>query len=657
MESMGDLETLVIVRLIKLEIFALFTAGKKVSIERGKPMCIRAYLSLLLFTLLAWPAAGQDFIMQGCYWSCPGDSPQAPIDSATLRFWIERMEKQAPELSHSGFSFLWLPSIHPSSPPELQQLLRSLERSGIRPIAELDLGEDSLSLPQQARALNRQFNLNAFSLSAKRSLDAAAAANEINQLVQQGKRPQFLAANLPFHEDPRRLGEWAAEVLKKLSPQAQREIDPRIYDVSLRETLRRACADTTFDVRQVFERSIRDASALSGFNIITLVNHPAYKNQNGKAGDWDDPLADPLLAYAYIIANNQIGLPTIYYGDYYGAESELDGFLDKKPLKAPIDQLIKAHQDYIFNSVSIEYLNRLNTDRASHYHSGSNRRALVFQIDGSATAAGKSNLPPGNKDVLAAINFSGDTLRALFEINMSNVVLGDVFTDVLGSSLSPEMRVMALDSAHRIPNAVQVVLPPRSYALWVQGRASPVVPSRVSLFAAAQVDFVELNWEVAYESNTLGYELERSVNGRDFIKVASFRSLDAGVQSASYLHIDKDVFPGEELRYRVKLINREGGYEYSPTAKARLRKPELSFELVEDNRQSEKVVRVRSNYDAQADLAVFSAKGQKVIARREVIRKGENMVKLDLSGLAAGVYVVHFTTSAGKEWTQRIVKQ
>ncbi|MDV7393795.1 T9SS type A sorting domain-containing protein, partial [Arthrospira platensis SPKY1] len=81
-----------------------------------------------------------------------------------------------------------------------------------------------------------------------------------------------------------------------------------------------------------------------------------------------------------------------------------------------------------------------------------------------------------------------------------------------------------------------------------------------------------------------------------------------------------------------------------------------SFELVEDNRQSEKVVRVRSNYDAQADLAVFSAKGQKVIARREVIRKGENMVKLDLSGLAAGVYVVHFTTSAGKEWTQRIVK-
>jgi hypothetical protein len=619
-------------------------------------MCIRAYLSLLLFTLLAWPAAGQDFIMQGCYWSCPGDSPQAPIDSATLRFWIERMEKQAPELSHSGFSLLWLPSIHPGSPPELQELLRSLERSGIRPVAELDLGEDSLSLPQQARALNRQFNLNAFSMSAKRSLNAAAAANEINQLVQQGKRPQFLAANLPFYEDPRRLGEWAAEVIKKLSPQAQREIDPRVYDVSLRETLRRACVDTTFDVRQVFERSIRDASALSGFNIITMVNHPVFKNQNGKAGDWDDPLDDPLLAYAYIIANNQVGLPAIYYGDYYGAESELDGFLDKKPLKAPIDQLIKAHQDYIFNSVSIEYLNRLNTKRASHYHSGSDRRALVFQMDGNATAAGRGNRPPGSKDVLAAINFSGDTLRALFEINMSNVTLGDVFTDVLGSSLSPEMRVMALDSAHLIPNAVQIVLPPRSYGLWVQGRASPVVPSRVSLFAEAQVDFVELNWEVAYESNTLGYELERSVSGRDYQKIASFRPLNEGAQSASYLYIDNDVFPGEELRYRVKLLNREGGLEYSPVAKSRLRKPELSFDLIDGPRQWEKAVRVKSNYEAQAELAIFNAKGDKVLARREVIRKGENLTRLDLSALPAGVYFVHFSTSSGKEWIKRLVK-
>lgn len=619
-------------------------------------MRIRINLLLLLYALSALPAMGQDFIMQGCYWNCPEDSPQAPIDSATLSFWIKRMEKQAPELSHSGFSFLWLPSIQANSPLEIQHLLSSLEKSGIQPIAELDLGVDSLSLPQQARDLNRQFNLNAFSLHAKRGLNAATTAKEINQLVLQGKQPKLIAANLPYYNDPKKMGEWAAEVISKLSPQAQQEIDPRVYDLSLREALRRAVADTAFDVRNVFARSIRDASALSGFNIITLVNHPAYKNQNGKTGDWDDPIADPLPGYAYILTNNQIGLPTVYYGDYYGAESELEDYLNKKPLKGKIDQLIKAHKTYIYGSVSIEYLNRFDTDKASHFLAGNAHRTLLFQMDGSATSAGRGSQPAGNKDVIVAINFSNDTLAVVHEINMSNVSVGDVFTDVLGGSLSPIMRVAALDSAHQIPNAVYLVLPPHAYSIWVQGRASTVVSSRVSLAASAQTDYVELNWDVAYESNALGYEVERSVNGRAFKKLAGFRSLNDGPQSAAYLYIDKDVFPNEELSYRVKLLNREGGFEYSPVEKTRLRKPELSFELIEGTRQWEKIVRVKSNYEAQADLLVFNAKGDKVLSRKEVIRKGDNLAKLDLSGLPSGVYFIHFSTSTGKDWTQRLVK-
>lgn len=624
-------------------------------------MRMRATAVLFPLLLLAPGAAGQDFIMQGCYWNCPEDGPRAPIDSASLRFWLERMESQAPELAYAGFSFLWLPALQPNSPAELGQLLDNLEKNGIRPIAELEVGPDSLSLPQQAQRLGRQFQVEAYSLHSRRSLNAASVAQELNQLYRQGKLPKLLVANLPFYGEPDKLGNWAGDVIRNLSAEARPEIDPRVYDYPLREAIRRACTDTSYDARLIFERSIRDATAISGFNVITLVNHPFFKNQNGKTGDWDDPIDNPMPGYAYILTNNQLGLPTVYYGDYYGEESELDNYFHKKPLREQIGQLIRAHKEYIYGSTGVEYLNRFDTDKASHYLSASKgadaTRALVFQIDGTTTPAGQRNQPPGHKDVIAAINFADDTLRLIQEINLSNIRPGDEFTDLLGESLSPKMKVVARHPQYGISNCVYIVLPPRSYSLWVQGSAPQIVSSRINLAVDAFTDYVELNWDVAYERKILGYELERSVNGRQFERLASFQPLDKGDEGASYLFIDKDVFPQEQLFYRVKLLDDEGGYEYSAVEKTRLKNRELTFELLEGPRRGGKAVRVMSNFEARAELSVFDAKGKQVLHQKPYIRKGETLAPVDLSGLPAGVYMLHFSTPQGKEWIKKMVKQ
>lgn len=620
-------------------------------------------VTAVLFALLlpAGKVLSQDFIMQGCYWSCPEDSPQAPIDSATLSFWISRMESQAPELAYTGFSFLWLPALQPGSPAKIQQLLASLEKNGIHPIAEVEIGADSLSLPQQAQRLDKQFQVAAYSLHSPRQINAAAIARELNQLSRQGLLPKLIVANLPFYNEPEKLGGWASEVIRNLSAEARPEIDPRVYDYPLREAIRRATTDTAYDARYIFERSIRDATATSGFNIITLVNHPFYKNQNGKAGDWDDPIDSPMLGYAYTLTNNQIGLPTVFYGDYYGRESELDNYFNKKPLREQIGQLIRAHKEYIYGSIGVEYLNRFDTDKASYYPSAAKgvdaSSVLLFQIDGTNTPAGQRNQPPGHKDVIVAINFAYDTLHVIQEINPSNLRPGDVFTDILGESLSPKLQVAENDPQYEVPNSVRIVLPPRSFCLWVQGSATQIVSSRINLAVDAFADYVELNWEVAYERQALGYELERSVNGGQFKRVASFRPLDNSDESASYLYIDKDVFPEEQLYYRVKLLDSEGGFEYSAVEKTRLKNRELSFELLEGPRQGEKAIKVKSNYSTKGEISVYDGKGNRVFYRSPTIRKGENLTAIDLSGLPAGIYLLHFSTAQGKTWVKRVVKQ
>ncbi|MCB0597313.1 MAG: T9SS type A sorting domain-containing protein [Phaeodactylibacter sp.] len=621
----------------------------------GRALCLALFFALLSFSA----AEAQDFIMQGCYWSCPEDDPNMEVDTAALQFWVERMEKQATELSYSGFSYLWLPSLKMNSPEAVKRLMLSLQKKGIQPIANLEVGDDSLSFGQQADQLHQRFDVNAYSLHRKQELNPQATAREINEMFVKGTLPQFVVAALPFSSDPARLGKWAAEVIYHLNPAARPEIDPRVYDYPLREALRQACTDSAFDVRLVFERSIRDASAISGFNIVTMANHPVFKNQNNKKGDWDDPIANPLLAYAYILTNNQLGLPTIYYGDYYGDQSELPEYAGKQPLKEQIDQLIKAHKDYIYGSTAVEYLNRFNTDKASFYLSApdgvDSTRALIFQMDGTNTPAGEASNGAG-KDVLVAINFGNDTLQAIQEINRSNLRPGDHFTDVLGSSLSPRLTVFN-DTAHSISNAVLLRLPPRSFGAWVQGRAEKVSASRITLAASSFTDYIELNWDVAYEAAAIGYEVERSVNGKGFKRLASIAPMGQGEESASYLYIDKDIFLNEQLEYRIKMLDNEGGYEYSPPVKTRLKDKELSFELHEGPGEWMKTIRVKSNYSARAEVELFDAKGTRVFQRTESIQKGSNLSELDLSRLPNGVYYLSFSVGAGKAWSRRLVKQ
>jgi len=599
----------------------------------------------------------QDFILQGCYWSCPEQAPGSLPDSATLAFWVDRMSEQAPGLAYAGFTYLWLPNLTADAPASIQKLLDKLNEQGIQTVAEVSYQKDSISnLRQQMFRLYDSLQVQSFSISEGDQLRPEAYAKVMTEAYQRGLQPEILIKGSPTFNRTGYLEKWIVKVLQQLSNEALADLSPRIYDYSLREALRKTCIDSTFDARILFERSIRDNSPLSGYNIVTLVNHPAFKDQDGKMNTRDDIIEEPLLAYAYTLTNNQIGLPTVFYGDYFGGLSELDGYLDKKPLQKSIDQLLKAHREFIFNSTSIEYLNRRGNEKRAFYESGDSTRALIYQMDGSNTPAGLANYPPGNKDVLVAINFGQDTLRLTQQLNMANVEAGDYFTDILSQSITPKAEVSRYDSTHRVPNAVRLSLPPRSYSIWVQGRAHRVVSSRVELTTDAFSDYVELTWETAYERQVLGYEIERSVSGGDFQKLGTVRAMGSGDAAASYLYLDKDVFPNEQLTYRIKVLDTEGGYEYSPEMNTRLKERKLNFELLQSNQPNEKAIRVISNYQGKAELSVIDASGQEVFTRSQALKRGENLTRVDLSRLPTGVYFISFSTDKQRRWSTKVVK-
>jgi glycosidase len=225
---------------------------------------------------------------------------------------------------------------------------------------------------------------------------------------------------------------WIDQVYSYMDAGTKSSIIPRVFDFSLRSALKDACDNSGYDVRNVFNSSVVDAQSMSGLNVVTFVGNHDFRD----AGQYIQN--DPILAYAYILTNNQIGLPCIFYPDYYS----VSGFPNAG--KSQIDALIDVHKQYIYGSSSREYLTRFSTTRLPSFSSGDASKFLVYQLMG---------IPSGN-DVIVAINYDDVAVNMWIGVNMSGVSEGGTLGDRIGNSTLQTLTVSAEELTSSFPREV-----------------------------------------------------------------------------------------------------------------------------------------------------------------------------------------------------------
>jgi hypothetical protein len=251
-----------------------------------------------------------------------------------------------------------------------------------------------------------------------------------------------------YDGNPNVLKGWVDAVKGGMTASAQANINPRVFDFALRGALRDACDTYGYDVRSLYYSGVVEAAGGSGSNVVAFVNNHDFRDANG----WASPIHnDPILAYAYILTNNRVGMPCVFYPDYFGVSYP---HAPTEVLKPKIDALIKVHKDHIFGATQVEYLNKEGSfyqSTTGAYNSGSKANSLIYQVKGGASG----------KDVIVAINFSGARLQVNHVINGSGNPLGTKFYDQFGNSAFAYAQV---DGAGKI----YIDLPPRSYTVFVK---------------------------------------------------------------------------------------------------------------------------------------------------------------------------------------------
>lgn len=162
-----------------------------------------------------------------------------------------------------------------------------------------------------------------------------------------------------------------------------------------------------------------------------------------------------------------------------------------------------------------------------------------------------------------------------------------------------------------------------------------------------------LYWNVENELDLQNYELQRSTNGKDFEVIGSVTATG----SSRYNYTDDiSSVPAQIYYYRLKMVDKDGGYKFSAVVKLVVNN-KGNFVEVNPNPFSDKVnVNIQSLIQDNAQIVVSDISGRQLFRKTIVLSAGSNAFELkELAGYNKGVYLMNIATSVQRQ-TIKLVK-
>lgn len=189
-----------------------------------------------------------------------------------------------------------------------------------------------------------------------------------------------------------------------------------------------------------------------------------------------------------------------------------------------------------------------------------------------------------------------------------------------------------------------------------------VLPVTLTRFKGEQVGNVhKLSWTTATETNSKGFELQRSTDGSNFTSLGFIATKAPGGNSSTSLDYgfnDLNPVAGNNY-YRLKQLDKDGNYSYSNVVVLHLNIPAISLSRLYPNpAASQLILEVVSPRNEKVTILVTDLTGKPVLQQKADVTAGNNLPQLNVRSLAAGTYMVRLVCANGCETaTLRFVKQ
>ena len=187
---------------------------------------------------------------------------------------------------------------------------------------------------------------------------------------------------------------------------------------------------------------------------------------------------------------------------------------------------------------------------------------------------------------------------------------------------------------------------------------SPVLPFPVEMLpltATSLTRSIRLNWQTASERNNKGFDIERSLDGTQFNKIAWVDGKGNSSQMQHYTLNDVNVSPNTLYYYRARQVDFDGGARFSNIVEGMIGgKSGFSATLYPNPTQGDLDLKINVEQDAKVSLKVYDAIGKLIINSDYSLKAGTHTISLEkVRTLAAGAYNA-VITSGSEVITQKL---
>lgn len=178
-------------------------------------------------------------------------------------------------------------------------------------------------------------------------------------------------------------------------------------------------------------------------------------------------------------------------------------------------------------------------------------------------------------------------------------------------------------------------------------RALPV--KLISFTAVKEGRQAQLAWSTAEEVNSERFDIERSPDGKKWVRITSVAAAGDVLNAVSrYNFTDGNPLPGENL-YRLKMIDRDETFSYSRVIS--LRFETTTVVSIYPNPASDKIKISANDWKNIATVRIFNITGQAVYS------SDKPQQEIDIRGLASGSYVIRLGWNDGTRENVKFVKE
>ena len=191
------------------------------------------------------------------------------------------------------------------------------------------------------------------------------------------------------------------------------------------------------------------------------------------------------------------------------------------------------------------------------------------------------------------------------------------------------------------------------FVILVETQPLPIVLK--DFFAKARTKTIDLYWQTETETAFQGFDIERARGNTGIFQKIGYQQGKQGAVRADYTLSDADVIAGQDYFYRLKMLDLDGGFAYSPLATARIQGG-LQAQAFPNPTNALCILRLETTFEDRITIRILDASGKWIQSLEAALKKGVNDFDLDLSHWPAGLYQVHVLRDQAMEWDGQVIK-